>query len=262
MLTLPHLETDITQACQLSCVGCNHLVPLWRKHGPRQANPAQMEHDLGILAKLIHVPRWGALGGEPTLHRGLTELLQVARASGVADRTEVWTNGLLLPKMAPAFWKAFDILILSVYEGQHDEDSLAWIRTKCADEGVILEVKDERIKHNFRTLLEPVPTDAVTTKKKYRECFFRGFSRAANYGFFFTCCCAPHMPLLLRGEPYGTDGIPITADMTENDIRGYLNQEEPLASCAQCAGRATAKPIPWHEERIPLKWLAASAGTV
>ncbi len=260
MLRIQHLESDITQVCQLSCVGCNHLVPLWRKHGPWQTNGKQLETDLGRLSRVLHAERWGALGGEPTLHRDLVNLLEIARASGVADHTEVWTNGLLLHRMPDAFWSAFDILVLSVYEGQHTEESLNWIEDQCEESGVRLEVKDERTRHNFRTLLEPVATDRDETKRKYDGCFFRGFSRVANFGHFFTCCCAPHMPLLLRGEPYGTDGIPIEEGITEAAITAYLTRTEPLGSCATCAGRKTAKPLVWSQERDPEKWLQASAG--
>jgi hypothetical protein len=260
LLRIPHLETDITQACNLSCVGCNHLVPLWRQHGPWQTNRIQLETDLRRLAPVVHADRWGALGGEPTLHRDLSALLQIAQDSGIADAIEVWTNGAFLKRMGPEFWRHTDILVLSIYPGQHTANSLDWIRSKCDDTGTRLEVKDEVGRPNFRTLLEPTPTDPEATAAKFKQCFFRRFSRVANFGHFFTCCCAPHMPLLLRGEKFGTDGIPITEGITEADVRAYLERSEPLGSCASCAGRETAVPLAWHQERDPLRWIAASKG--
>lgn len=211
------------------------------------------------LAGIMHADAWGALGGEPLLHTDLTAILRIVRASGVCDKIEVWTNGLLVPKMKPDFWRSFDILVFSVYEGKHDDASIQWIRDKCADEGVELVVKDERTWHNFRTLLEPTPTDVAATKRKYDGCFFRSFSRVANDGYFFTCCCVPHMPLLLQGKPFGTDGVKIEG-LTEAGLRAYLTQEEPLGACTICAGRDTAVPIVWHEERDPEKWILASKG--
>jgi hypothetical protein len=258
-LRIPHLETDITQACQLSCVGCNHSVPLWRKHGPWRADPAQVEADLGHLATILHADRWGALGGEPLLHRGLVDILRIARQSGVADRTEVWSNGLLLSRQPAEFWQAFDVLVLSVYPGKLDDRRVQWITDKCADSGVELVVKDETKHPNFMTMLEPVPTNPAATRSKFARCFFRGFSRVANYGFFFTCCCAPHLPMLMQGHPFGTDGIRI-AGLTRNDLLTYLQRSEPLGACTICAGRETAKPLRWHEERDPQRWVAASAG--
>lgn len=260
MVKIPHLETDITQACNLSCVACNHSVPLWRAHGPWQTNRIQLEADLTTLARIVHADRWGALGGEPLLHRDLAMLLAIAYNSGIADHIEVWTNGVLLPRMTREFWAApFDILVLSVYPQQHDDDSLDWIRQRCADTGKTLVIKDERVKPNFRTLLEPVATNAAATHAKYHACFFRRFSRVANFGYFFTCCCAPHLPMLLQGQPYGTDGVKIDG-LTEDRLLEYLRQDQPLGACAICAGRETAQPIPWSEERNPLVWVRKSAG--
>lgn len=259
MLTIPHLETNITTACQLSCVACNHLVPLWRQRGPWHASPQQVEADLARLAPILHTPLWGALGGEPLLNKELVTILGIVRASGIADRIEVWTNGLSLPAQKPAFWRAFDILVLSVYPGQHGTASYLWIEQKCAEEGVELVVKDERLRPNFRTLLEPTPTDLETTQQKYAQCFFRRYSRVVDRGFVFTCCCAPHMPTLLQDRPFGTDGISLDG-ITEETLTAYLRKTDPLGACTICAGRETAIPIQWREERQPIQWIAASKG--
>jgi len=258
---MPHLETDVTQACNLSCVGCNHEVPLWRtlKGGPWKADPDQVRADLNHLAMIMHADRWGALGGEPLLHPKLVDILLIARDSGVADKTECWTNGMFAHRMKSEFWRSFDILVLSVYEGKHTDDSLALIAERCEQYGVELVTKDERRYPNFKTLLEPVPTSPRETRAKFAGCFFRSFSRSANYGWFFTCCCAPSMPMLVQGKPYGTDGIPI-AGLREEQLRAYLDRSEPLGCCHLCAGRDTAVSIPWHEERNPDAWVAASAG--
>lgn len=259
MLRIPHLETNVTLACQLSCVACNHFVPMWRKAGVWRADPQQVHDDLSALAQIMHTDRWGALGGEPLLHPQLLDVLAAAQTSGVADKIEVWTNGILLQRQPRDFWRLFDILVLSVYEGKHDDASLEWIRRKCADEGVELVVKDERQMNNFRTLLEPTPTDADATSAKFAGCFFRHFCRVADRGFFFTCCCAPGMPQLIQGRQFGDDGVPIKG-LTERGLRAYLERTEPLGCCNICAGRDTAVPIKWREERDPDKWRQASAG--
>lgn len=259
MIRIPHLETDVTTACQLSCVACNHSVPLWRKVGPMHAKPAQVEKDLFHLATLLHADRWGALGGEPLLSKSLIDILRIARASQVADKTEVWTNGLALRNQRPEFWRSFDVLVLSVYEGKLTDDQIAWIVARCTDEGIELVVKDERVWKNFKTMLEPTPTGFKETQEKFRHCFFKSFSRVADNGYFFTCCCAPHLPSLMQMRPFGTDGIPIEG-LTEKALDAYLRRNDALGCCDICAGRDTAKPIEWREERDPVKWIAASAG--
>lgn len=261
MIRLPHLETEITQACQLSCVACNHAVPLWRAHegGPWRTTPEQVYADLSHLARFTHASLWGALGGEPLLHPDLIEILQAVRSTGIADRLEVWTNGILLARQPVEFWDSFDVLVLSVYENRHSPQSITWIKNKCDDEGKELVIKDERIHPNFRTWLEPRPTSPGETGEKYRKCFFRSYCRNASYGYFFTCCCGPHIPMLVQGRPFGTDGVKIEGS-TEKSIRAYLSKSEPLSACTVCAGRDTAQPIKWHEERDPSRWLRHSAG--
>lgn len=262
MIRIEHLETDVTQACNLSCVGCNHEVPLWRalKGGPWRADPAQVERDLNHLATIMHADRWGALGGEPLLHPRLVDILRAARASGVADRTEVWTNGMMIDRMKSDFWESFDILVVSAYPGKQTDESLESIARRCEQSGVEFVLKDERRHPNFRTLLEPHPTDDKATRSKFKGCFFRSFSRSANYGFFFTCCCAPSMPMLIQGKPYGTDGVAIDG-LTEAGLRSYLDRSEPLGCCSICAGRDTAVQLQWREERDPKKWMIASGAS-
>lgn len=259
MIQVPHLETDITQACQLSCVGCNHSVPLWRERGPWSADPKQVEKDLGHMTTILHAEKWGALGGEPLMNAKLVDILKIARDSGVAEITEVWTNGILLRRQRAEFWHSFDHLVVSIYPGKLTDQEIEWIAKKCEDEDVVYSPRDERLNPNFMTMLEPIPTGLAQTKSKYDGCFFRHFSRCASYGFFFTCCCGPHIPMLIQGQPYGTDGIKIEG-LSEQELAAYLTQAEPLAACYVCAGRDTAKPLVWSEEKNPKKWMMASAG--
>lgn len=260
MINIHHLELDVTQKCSLSCCQCNHLVVPWRtvSGGPWSTTPEQVESDLSHLSKVLHAEILGALGGEPTLHPKLVDILRVMGESRIADKIEVWTHGMQLQRMSKEFWQSFDVLVLSIYPGKHDESSLDWITKKCLDEGVELSVRDERLNPNFRTLLEPVPTDYETTKKKFAGCFFRHFSRSVNHGYFYTCCCWG-MPMVFQGKPHGTDGIKVEG-LTESALQAYLTRTEPLGCCTICAGRDTAKPIQWSEERNPEKWLEKSKG--
>lgn len=261
MIHIPHLETDITVACQLSCVACNHMVSVWRQTSVWKADPKQVERDLSHLSTFLHADRWGALGGEPLLHPSLHEIIQIVKLSSICDKIEVWTNGIQLVRgLNDLFWHSpFDILVLSRYEGKLSDDDVESIKISCLLYGKELVIKDERTWHNFRTNLEVTPTDTVSTKLKYDGCFFRSFSRVANNGYFYTCCCAPHMPRLLQGREEGADGILIEG-LTEEALQAYLTRSEPLGCCTICAGRDTAKSVVWSEERNADKWLAKSKG--
>lgn len=267
MITLPHLDTNITLACQNSCVACNHLVVPYRSAtgGPPSTTPDQVASDLGSLAKILHVNAWGALGGEPTLHRDLVQILLAAEESGIADIIELWSHGQTLHRAenqhGAAFWTSFDRLIVSAYPGKHTPESLAWIEAQCREYQIEYILKDESQHPNFTALLDAAPSGPAYTREKYQACWFRTMARTADFGYFFTCCTAPHIPHLLQGQSFGTDGIAIK-DITEEGLLAYLNQPTPLGACTVCAGRMTrtAVNIPWAEYRDKREWLAKSAG--
>lgn len=221
--------------------------------------PEDVERDLSHFVKVATADAYAMIGGEPTMNPRLTEILWVARRSGVAPILEVWTHGQSLKRMASAFWGSFDRLVVSVYPGKHDDESIAWIEAKCSDEGRELVLKDERRYPNFSRLLEPRPTDEAATLAKWRSCFFRGFSRVLDRGFFWTCCTSPHLSTRILGLPLNVDGIPVEG-LTEGALRAFLESPTPLKSCAICCGRNTASSIPvaWSEERNPREWLRAS----
>lgn len=260
MIRLPHLETDVTQECQLSCVACNHFVPLWREYGAWSSTPTTVEHDLSILSGFVRTDAWGALGGEPLLNPRLVDILRVVKATRIADKIQVWTNGILLFRMGEEFWRAVDEVVLSRYPHTLDDVKFNRIVAECKEHGVELTVKDERVAPNFRSLLEPLATDPAETERKFRGCFFRGFSRVLNHGWFFTCCVAPHLPFLMQSRSYGSDGIRIDRELTEPRLREYLERRVPLGACEMCAGRDTAVPIRWQQARDPYHWVLRSQG--
>lgn len=262
MIHLSHLETNCTIACQNGCASCNHFSPYQKKDFARSyITAAQLEHDLSHLGKVAHVAGYAMIGGEPLLHPHLVDLLTVARDSGIADRLEVWTNGQLLRRAKPDFWRAFDLLVVSVYPGKLTDEDIDWIRAKAADEGLQCDLKDERRFPNFTQLLETVPTGQRETAQKYAACWFRTYSRVLDNGYFYRCCTSPFIPKLLLGLPEGADGIAVEG-VTEEALLRFLSQPEAPASCSVCAGRNTpgAVPVTWREESNPEAWLAASSG--
>lgn len=261
MITLPNLDCDVTSVCNLACRECDRMVMPYRHSGASipSTTPAQVEHDLYHFGKIAHTERWAALGGEPTLHKSLVDILRVVRNSGTADNIAVWSNGMRLRLMKADFWRAFDTLVVSAYPGKLTDADIVWIEAKCADEGVELTLKDERNAPNWSRILEPAQTDHATTLDKWNRCWFRTYSRTLNYGYLFTCCVSPHMPQLLQGREFGADGIAIEG-LTEEGMAAFLDRSEPLGSCRSCAGigNGLSNRVDWAEERDPRAWLGAS----
>lgn len=255
MIHIPHLETDVTTRCQLSCVACNHCVPMWRLVGPREADPRQVEQDLNRLAKFVHAEYWGALGGDPLLHPALVDILRIARRSGIANAIEVWTNGVLLQQMPSEFWQECDVLVLSLYPNLPMD--VEWVTQRCKEDHVRLTVRS--VMTDFFALLEKTPTEGDATRRKFHSCFFRGFSRAVNEGHLFTCCVSPQLPYLLQEKNYGADGLAITETLTEEAVAAFLDRTEPLGCCSICAG-SPAPVVRHQQQRNVAEWLKASAG--
>lgn len=265
MIHLPHLETNVTAACQNRCIACNHFVPLQvASFKASMISVEQMYRDLEHFRRFVHVDAYGMLGGEPTLHPELPELLRIAALSHIADIVELWTNGQTLHQQSPFFWRALygQRIMMSVYPGKMDDDAIMRVGELCTKHHVELQVKDERRHPNFTQLLEPADTDPETTQRKYTQCWFRTYSRVLDNGHFYRCCTSPYIPKLLQGRPEGSDGLCVNEALTEDAIREFLYQPEAMASCTICAGRNTpsARPIPWSEIKDPTAWLAASSG--
>lgn len=263
MITIPNLDCDVTSRCNASCCHCNRMVNPYRfaPGGPPSTTPQQVEHDLYHFGLIARTKRWAALGGEPTLHKQLVDILRVVRASGVCEDIAVWTNGIILRRMSDEFWRAFDTLVVSVYPGKVSDEDVQWIRDKCVGEGVRLELKDERVAPNWTRILEAEPTDAATTYTKYHQCWFRTYCRALNFGYLFQCCTSPHIPQLLQGREYGADGVKIEGLM-EQGMRDFLFRDEPLGACTVCMGRNTPRDVfvPWEEAKDKDEWLRVSRG--
>jgi len=265
MIHLPHLETNVTAACQNRCVACNHFVPLQiSQFKQSMIAPEQMKRDLSIFSKLVHVDAYGMLGGEPTLHPRIAELITIARESGIADKVELWTNGQTLRQMRGPFWESLRgaRIVMSVYPGKMIDSDIMEIETLCTNRGVELHVKDERRYPNFTQLLKKTDSGPAETQATYSSCWFKGFSRVLDNGFFYRCCTSPYIPKLLQGRPEGSDGLPVNEMLTEQMIYDFLVQPTAMQSCTICAGRNTpnAFPIPWNEIKDPAAWLAASSG--
>lgn len=265
MLHLPHLETNVTAACQNRCIACNHFVPMQVAQFKQSMIPVQqMERDLRLFSKLVHVGAYGMLGGEPTMHPQIADLIYVAVQSRIGDIVELWTNGQTLHQMNERFWGEMrgQRIVMSVYPGKMTDDDIVRVTVLCETHGVELSVKDERRYPNFTQLLEPKDTAPAETQAKYRACWFKSYSRVLDNGFFYRCCTTPYIPKILQGRPEGSDGLRVDESLTEQQISEFLNSPTAMQSCTICAGRNTpsARPIPWSEIKDPSAWLAASSG--
>jgi organic radical activating enzyme len=94
-LTLPFLETMITQVCNLSCQGCTNYSDL-KHHG--YVSWAQGKSWLEPWTELLNILDFGIMGGEPLVNPDVEKWIVGVRELLPDAQIRFTTNGLLLHK--------------------------------------------------------------------------------------------------------------------------------------------------------------------
>ena len=245
MITRPHGETNVTLACQNSCVGCNHLLPMQK---PWFIDPLMLYRDLTAMAKIVHFDRYNLVGGEPTLHPEILTLLNIARQSGIADTLEITTNGQAYRNWSDELYQKIDELIVTPYKlTQMDLDIIA---DKCRQHDTLFQVHP--VIFTECAFKEKSPQDIA--QGRFNACWYNINRHVIDGGYFYRCCTAPFIPSVLLGLPKEHDGIAIEG-LTEQALADYLCTREVPASCFVCASNMGNR-IEWRENRD--NWLNES----
>lgn len=245
VIELGHLDCNVVSHCNFRCVSCSHSAPtneVW-------SMPQEMlAEDLARLKTVVRFSRIQMVGGEPTLHRALPELMRVARASGIAREVMVITNGQLLPRMPDEFWRELDTLQLSIYPRLSPEIP-EFARLKCAEFGKPFY---STFYTEFHQQFRKVPNDGA----HFRTCHWKSDCYSVHAGAFYLCPQSIFFPKNFMGLPDGIDGLPLDG-ITEEKFTAFLNRTEPLNACRICcANEMTRKP--WAEAKGREEWIAAS----
>jgi len=90
---LPFLETMVTQACNLSCVGCTNYSDVPHKG---YVSWADLKTQLTQWLTVIDIPDFGIMGGEPLLNPEIQDILLGVRELMPDSQIRFTTNGKLL----------------------------------------------------------------------------------------------------------------------------------------------------------------------
>lgn len=236
MIIRPHGETNITTACQNSCASCNHFIPM---QDPSFIKPEILEMDLNALSGFLHFSRYNLVGGEPTLHPKIIDLLQIVKDSGITDTMEITSNGQSVRRLPESFWGMIDEFIVTPYKLTNED--IGYIDRKCKEHGTAIQ-------------WHPVIFTAAAYKRRsnkpeadyrYKTCWYNVNRHVIDNGYFYRCCTAPFIPSVLMGLSKEHDGIAIEG-LTEERLDEYLLQDETPESCFVCASNC-GPVIDWHE---------------
>jgi organic radical activating enzyme len=232
-------EVNVVEHCNLRCRSCAHLSPVLPKHF---VDPDALSSDLTALARSYHAKVLKLLGGEPLLHPDLLDIMMAARGSHVADKIEIWTNGLLLPRMERRFWEAADSVRISLYPGRSlTQDQLDTCIDRARSNGVPLRYK--RYQAFQESYSEQGTDDPALVKRIYTTCnsAHRWRCHTVANGWFFKCAQSYLIPKGMSPGPEAAyrNGIQIDASPGFRDrLLSYLTSPEPLPSCRNCLGSA------------------------
>jgi organic radical activating enzyme len=251
-ITIPVVEINITEHCNLSCIHCDHSSPILPK---RYLQPAEIYSDLSVLAKSVQVLELRITGGEPLLHPNLLECLISARSTGLSKKVSLVTNGTLLHQLPNAIWEHIDGLWISLYEGVHYRIDWKELILKASEHNVWIWKKErthfddnqvEVENHNIK-LINYI-YEMCVAHSKYNYCVVRN-------GRLYKCQRAAFMEDRLKslGIPYevsNEDGIRITKNSNlQTRIYEYIERSEPLNACRFCLG-VISKEVPCCQRRL------------
>lgn len=252
---LPLLDCMVATACELRCTACtNGIGMLDRLH----VFPADdIKHDIDQAAQVMHADVLVLLGGEPLVHGRLVELIRYAKASGIADRVRVLTNGIKLDRMKQEFWAELDDLKISIYPGRTPDANVELAKAKAAQLGFELSFYDVA-SDPFRAVHTNSPRGDASAQQTFDGCWYRTFTRKIEQGFFWRCCTSASISKTLLGLPPEDDGLAL-AGLTADRLREFLARDTFIESCRRCHGHNGPRLAQWGEERDKRRWLEVSA---
>jgi organic radical activating enzyme len=102
--SLLRFDVHLTDHCNLNCGGCEHFSSLSDK---TFLDISAFKRDCARLFELTGgtIEDIAILGGEPLLHPGITEFVDIARQYFHGGKIRILTNGILLLKQPESFWR-------------------------------------------------------------------------------------------------------------------------------------------------------------
>ena len=244
-------EVHLAEHCNLNCYACNNFSSIAK---PELVDPEEFKRDFERMGEIFanKCERIYLLGGEPLLHTEINTLMEIARKNFPEGDISVFTNGLLLMKMADSFWQTCRDnnigIIISAYPIKLDIEGIKSIAAKF---GVKLNYAwgDSSAMHDMFDITPLNLKGDSNIKLNFGIC-----KRAVNcitlsHGKLFTCSFIPHVHHF--NEFFGEhvevcpqDYVNIYDDVSAEEVLARMS--EPIPACRYCQlDNKSAKIVRW-----------------
>ena len=193
------------------------------------------------------------------LHKEICSFIQAGRDILKPQRVEIVTNGHLLPTMPLQFWELIDDIYISVYPNSGIDYDQVWATLRHYEYTVPTNIKGYRYNINkFKMVFRKEQTDDTDTLTTYQQCRYATEQHCLNFskGRFYKCSMPQSMnrylsdQRLIVSENFSQlDGIDLYSHDLESQLRTYLTDPDPLASCKWCWGSCGQEFV--HEQMSP-----------
>lgn len=247
MIEIPHLDLNVVRHCNMKCVSCSHVSPY---AVPWSMTMEMIERDLNVLKPILHPKSVTIVGGEPTIHKQIVDIIRLVKRIRIDDRCMVVTNGKILHKMTEEFWQELEILRLSVY-GNISPDTKPLIEKKREQYGFEFEA------HDFPEFFQQF--DVVPDGSSFYECPWKTDCYTVHDGKFFLCPQSAFFQEVfddLKMNPNSEKDYLSLDGITEESLRAFMDRKTPLNACTKCRGYGNSQP--WREAKSKADFLTAS----
>lgn len=231
-VVMPHIELHISDKCNLNCKGCTHFSPLFEDVG---AVLEKKMADIRQLKKMFSdIFRIDILGGEPLLNPQLKEYVVELRRELPNTFIQIYTNGLLIPKLGKDVLQAIHDYNIGVSVSEYYPTHQMIDRiTKCLNQyGIRYRIAEYDGKQLFN---KPI---SISENSKYpKKCISNGCI-TINDGLIARC---PTLMYISRFNEYfdqklPTDGIYRISDYNNGkELLDDMKREVPLCKhCIEC----------------------------
>lgn len=236
------LEYHIVDHCNLHCDQCCSFSPYLKSW---IVKPTDFEADLELVKNYVQPTFLKIVGGEPLLHPQLTELLKIARKTGIAPKVSVTTNGHLLMKMPIEFWETIEMLTVSIYPSPPlPKEILRYTRKMASKYNISVSWK---VQDKFVNINRSEKSDYQTAKKTFQGCWIHHRCNSIKDGKFYSCTRPQYIQRLAHDpKRFKEDGI----DLLGNDplkltqlIKDHLESTEPINTCYMCLGGNSTQDV-------------------